>query len=123
VGNREEARRSVPLNSTISTRNVFIHDGRLYIVTDYHKSRSATDIFHLAARCLTTEVAELLLLYIAYIRPFANMLWNKISEIKNTNDGDYVFCDVARPLKSWDGNHLSEAMRRLSAKHHGCPSV
>jgi hypothetical protein len=96
-------------NSTTSMRNFFIHKGDLFAVTDYHKARSATGLSHSPARFLLPQVAQLAVIYIAYIRPFANTLYSQISGTQNATGGDYLVCDESLPNKSWDGKHLTRA--------------
>jgi hypothetical protein len=126
VGNRDEARRPVrsnfgrPRRSTLD-RNFFLYQGDIFIIVDYHKSRSATNLIRVVARCLPNEVAILVLLHLAYIRPFINFLYNETSEVKNPYDGDYLFCDVSQPTKSWHGKQLTKAMRQATEEHVGTP--
>ena len=106
-------------NSGTSTRNLFIHAGDLFYVTEYHKARSATNLSHVVARFLPESVAQLVVMFTAFIRPFANMIYNQISACQNQIDGDYLFCDESQPDQPWGGKQLTRAMQQSSNTYLG----
>lgn len=106
-------------NSMTPERNWFFYRGELFSWTGYHKARSATDLNHRPARFLPPQVTNLVLIYLAYIRPFANMLYSNISGTRNPTDGDYLFCDFSQPRQSWTGKELARALERTSTKYLG----
>jgi hypothetical protein len=106
-------------NSATTMRNVFIHCGDLFFVTDYHKARSITNLSHVVARFLPEPVARLVVIFIAFIRPFMNMIYNKISACQNTTDGDYLFCDELQLDQCWDGKQLTQALQQASHRYLG----
>jgi hypothetical protein len=59
-------------------------------------------------RHLPYRLAELLVIYIAYIRPFSNLFID--------SDGDYLFCSEDNNDKYWDGKKLSETLRESQAR-------
>ena len=64
-------------NSRQVMRNVFAYNGRLAIITEYHKARSRTNHAFYVVRFLPRLVSEILFRYLAYVRPFANSLVNE----------------------------------------------
>jgi hypothetical protein len=91
-------------NSTTLMRNVFIYNGDVVLVTDYHKARSATNLSHVVARFLPKAVGELVLIYIIYIRPFANMLYSHVSKVQNITDCDYLSASRHGPINPGGAN-------------------
>lgn len=63
-------------NSRQVMRNVFVHNGRLAIITEYHKARSHTNHAFYVVRVLPQLVSEIIFQYLAYVRPFTNSLVN-----------------------------------------------
>jgi hypothetical protein len=101
-------------NSILSMRNLFFIGGKLFYTTEYTKSRAANNHSYFVVRYLPPEVAQLVLLYITYIRPFSNFLYNQIAFTKNSTDGDYLFCSEESPDKCWEGEVLSDVLQRES---------
>ena len=101
-------------NSGSTLRNFFIIRGNAFFVIEYHKARAVTNHSYFVVRCLPPRVAELTVLYIAYIRPFSSLLYSQISFRQNSSDGDYLFCSDESPDKPWEGGQLSEALQRES---------
>ena len=101
-------------NSGTSTRNLFLHGGDLFYFTEYHKARSATNLSHVVARFLPEPVAQLVVIFIAFIRPFANFIYNEIVVCPNEIDGDYLFSDETQPGQPWEGKHLTRALQQVS---------
>jgi hypothetical protein len=101
------------------TRNFFIYNGHGLYTTEYHKARAWTNYSFYVVRYLPQRVTELALLYIAYIRPFACMLYSRRGE--TCNDAKYLFCSDKSLDKCWDGRVLTkilqkESMERLGSK-------
>jgi len=101
-------------NSVLSTRNFFVIGGNVFYTTEYTKSRAANNYSYFVVRYLPPAVAQLALLYITYIRPFSNFLYNQIAFTKNSTDGDYLFCSEESPDKCWEGDVLSDILQRES---------
>jgi len=106
-------------NSAFSLRNFFVISGKAFYVTEYHKARASTQYSYFVVRYLPRCLAELLVIYIAYIRPFCNLLFNQISVRKNSSDGDYLFCSEDSNDKCWNGKKLTEIMQRESGARSG----
>jgi hypothetical protein len=106
-------------NGSTSRRNLFIHGGDLFYVTEYHKARSATNLSHIVARFLPECVAQLVVSFIAFIRPFSDMLFSHISSNQNSTDGNYLFCEKPQPEEPWGGKHLSRILQQASQAHLG----
>jgi hypothetical protein len=101
-------------NNTSSARNVFIIGGDVFYVTEYHKTRAATNRSHFVVRYLPRIGEELFVLFIPSIRSFANLLFNQITFEKNSSDGDYLFCSEDKSDLCWEGQKPSETLQRES---------
>jgi hypothetical protein len=55
-----------------------------------------------------------MILYLAYVRPFANMVYNQITAFPNMDDSNYIFCSDKSPMISWDGRILSKTLQMIS---------
>lgn len=66
------------------------------------------------ARYLTDRLMRIMILYLAYVRPFANMIYNQIIIFPNMNDSDYIFCSDKSSMISWDGRILSRTLQVTS---------
>jgi hypothetical protein len=104
-------------NSSLTLRNIFVIRGNTYFVIEYHKARAVTNHSYFIVRCLPPGLAELLIVYLAYIRPFCNLLYSQISFRQNHSDGDYLFCSEENPDEPWEGRKLSEILQRESQVH------
>ena len=96
----------------LSARNTFIIGGNVFYIMEYHKTRAATNRSHFVVQYLPRKVRELLVLFIMFIRPFANLLFNQITFKKNSSDGDYLFSSEDKSDLCWKGQKLSETLQR-----------
>ncbi|KAF7944511.1 hypothetical protein EAE96_010902 [Botrytis aclada] len=55
-------------------RNIFVHNGKLAIITEYHKARSRTNHAFYVVRILPQLVSQMLFQYLVYIQPFTRSL-------------------------------------------------
>lgn len=106
-------------NSTFSRRNFFTVWGHGCYCTEYHKARASTNLSYFVVRFLPAEVTMLLLYYITYIRPFANMVYREMLCKAEATVSDYLFCSDETPHKCWDGDILSKTLQEESEKHIG----
>jgi hypothetical protein len=106
-------------NSTFSLRNFFVIGGNTFYATEYHKARASTNFSYFVVRYFPPCLAQLVVLYTAYIRPFCNLLFNQISFKKNSGDGDYLFCSEGSNDKCWDGKVLSRILQNESKARLG----
>ncbi|KAF7585811.1 hypothetical protein BBP40_010065 [Aspergillus hancockii] len=56
-------------NTATSQRNIFLSNGQVMIVTEYHKTRRRTARTHPVARFLPPAVGRLLVTYLVHVRP------------------------------------------------------
>jgi hypothetical protein len=64
-------------NATQSMRNVFVKEGRVMIVTEYHKSIAVADQVKVIPRFLPERVGRLLVVYLADVLPFHQLMDRK----------------------------------------------
>jgi superfamily II DNA helicase RecQ len=79
LGSGQQGRRSEFLglrwrNTTLTTRDLFLHDGQMLFILSYHKTRSQTNASRWPVRFLLPEVAQLVTQYLAIIQPFREFL-------------------------------------------------
>src|SRR6266496_5254810 len=101
-------------DSVLTRRNFFVIGGHGFYVTEYNKARACTNHSYFVVRYLPSEVTHLMLLYIAFIQPFCNLLHSQISLRKHKSDGDYLFCLEDSNDICWNGKQLSEVLQRES---------
>ena len=99
-------------NTNLTLRNFYVLNGEGFYSTEYHKARASTNYSFYIVRYLPDRLTELVLLYIAYIRPFARMLYSHGK--KNVPDLGYLFCSNSSPDKPWNGELLSEILQAES---------
>src|SRR5439155_19012379 len=63
---------------------------------------------------VSPNLSILLVLYIAYIRPFGNMIYSQTSTYKQGEDANYLFCLDESPQKCWNGKILSKTLQKES---------
>jgi hypothetical protein len=61
-------------NTTLATRELFLHDGQMLFVLSYHKTRSQSNASRWIARFLLPEVAQLVTLFLVLVQPFRTFL-------------------------------------------------
>ena len=79
-------------NTQNAKRNFYVMNGKAFFYTEYHKARSTLYVSYHIVRYLSRRVRELVVLYLAYVCPFANLLYNQKLVKRNEFDGDYIFC-------------------------------
>jgi len=106
-------------NSACSRRNFFIIQGHGLFTSEYHKARAATNFSYFVVRYLPDILSILTVLYIAYVRPFANMIYSQTLLYKHVDDGNYLFCSDESPQKCWNGKILSKTLQEESQARLG----
>lgn len=107
-------------NSTSCVRNIFIRNGRVAILTLYHKMMSKTGKTRPIWRFLPDRLGRLLIIYIWVVRPFAAMMDLLLNENSSQQQTTLLFsvdyylglgvrfrdcatsCDFVGTLRFWD---------------------
>ena len=104
-------------NTGLSSRNIFIYKGVVCYTTEYVKARSTTGFSHYVVRFLPKNVGEMVLIYLAFIRPFTNFLYNQIDgNGKNISNSNYLFSTDGKPDDCWDGKELKKVLSKESKR-------
>ena len=103
-------------NTGLSSRNIFIYKGVVCYTTEYVKPRSTTGLSHYIVRFLPKDVGEMVLIYLAFIRPFTNFLYSQIDGGRNVSDGSYLFSTDGKPEDCWDGKELKKVLSKESER-------
>lgn len=95
-------------NSITSSRNVFVINGRVAIITTYDKSVKRRGKIEYVFRCFPDQLSQVLAQYLVYVLPF--------SRVVAKTKGDFLFVDEQGP---WMGEQLSKGVAEATAKHVG----
>jgi superfamily II DNA helicase RecQ len=96
-------------NSAISSRNIFVINGRVAVVTTYDKSRKRRSKTEYVFRCFPDQLSQIIAQYLVYILPFTRV----VSKTK----GDFLF--AVEKEEPWIQDQLSTAVAVATAKHLG----
>ncbi|RFU71790.1 recq family helicase, partial [Trichoderma arundinaceum] len=106
------------VNGINRDRGVFIIDGEMVTVTQYHKSLAHFDSPKVIPRFLPPRVAQLMAMYFVYIRPLTDRWeaeqWALYGKTKPPSD--FIWHDENGP---WDGTRISKAMAKWSYHYMG----
>jgi mRNA degradation ribonuclease J1/J2 len=93
-------------NSIMSSRNVFIINGRVAVVTIYNKSIKRRGKIEYVFRCFPDRLSQVIIQYLVYVLLFSRV-------IKKTK-GDFLFADEQGP---WIGEQLSKGVAEAITKY------
>ena len=96
-------------NSGTSSRNLFMINGRVAVVTTYDKSRKRRGKTKYVFRCFPDQLSQIIVQYLVYVLPFTRV----VSKTK----GDFLF--AVEKDQPWIQDQLSEAVAVATAKHLG----
>ncbi|KUL81288.1 hypothetical protein ZTR_09156, partial [Talaromyces verruculosus] len=115
VGSGQQARRTEFLairwrNTLLHTRDLFLHDGQMLFILDYHKTRHRSNASRWPARFLLPEVAQLVTQYLVLVMPFRQWLHHKVHQ--DHSRASTPFCDYlwASSTTPWSEDHLTQAV-------------
>jgi superfamily II DNA helicase RecQ len=99
-------------------RNVFVIDGEVVLVTQYHKSLAHFDSPKVIPRFLPRRVGQLMVMYMVYIRPLTDRLEADRLELydKTAPPSDFIWHGEGGP---WESAHISSAMTRWTPCYTG----
>jgi len=95
-------------NSVTSSRNIFVINGRVAVVTTYDKSVKRRGKIEYVFRCYPDQLSQVIAQYLVYVLPF--------SRVVAKTKGDFLFADKQEP---WIKDQLSGAVAVATAKHLG----
>ena len=96
-------------NSIISSRNIFVINGRVAVVTTYDKARKRRGKTEYVFRCFPDQLSQIIIQYLVYVLPFTRVV--------EKTKGDFLFAgDKDEP---WIKDQLSGAVAVATAKHLG----
>lgn len=97
-------------NGFMQARNVYIIHGQVAVVTRYHKSQSQQDKPKIVPRFLPHRVAQLLVVYLAYVQPLQEFL-----SIMSRGSGwtEYIWGDQNG---TWETDRLTRIIARETQK-------
>jgi superfamily II DNA helicase RecQ len=95
-------------NSSTSSRNIFVINGRVAVVTTYDKTLKRRGKTEYIFRCLPDQLSQVIAQYLVYVLPFSRVI--------EKTKGDFLFADEHGP---WIKGQLSGAVAVATAKHLG----
>ncbi|KAF5544142.1 recQ family helicase [Fusarium napiforme] len=105
-------------NGITRDRSVFIIDGQVVLVTQYHKSLAHFDAPKVIPRFLPARVGQLLAMYMVYIRPFVDRLeadrMDRYGEMRAPSD--FIWQTKGDP---WQSPEMSSIMGKETQHHLG----
>lgn len=81
-------------NTTLTTRDLFLHDGQMLFILSYYKSRNQTNASRWPVRFLLPEVGQLITQYLAIVNPFREFLQK---ETGGPKPSDYLWSQGTDP--------------------------
>jgi len=96
-------------NSVTSSRNIFVINGRVAVVTTYDKARKRRGKTEYVFRCFPDQLSQVITQYLVYILLF--------SRVVEKTKGDFLF--TTNKDKPWIKDQLSRAVAVATAKHLG----
>ena len=107
------------VNGINRDRNVFIIDGQVVLVSQYHKSQAHFDSPKVIPRFLPDRVGQLMVAYIVYIRPLTDR-WEAeqwVSSGTMRASSNFIWqCDAGTQQSGW----MSQAMARWTQHYMSC---
>src|SRR5439155_12527113 len=91
-------------NGFLQDRNIYITDGRVVMITRYHKSQSQFDMPKVISRFLPWRVGQLMVVYLGYVRPFVEHL---TVQVHGSGFSDHVWADSRGP---WEIDRLTSVI-------------
>ncbi|KAI9654011.1 MAG: hypothetical protein M1829_001106 [Trizodia sp. TS-e1964] len=100
-------------NSTQFSRNIFVFQGLVAIVTCYDKSRTMRDSMHYIVRYLLQEVGLMVVEYLAYVRPFVTAIERGQPTHRSS---EYFWIGCKDPFKD---TYVTKIFKRMMQKYLG----
>ena len=101
-------------NSASTNRGIYIYGGAVAYITEHTKARKATNHEFYVVRYLPKDESELLVKYLAYIRPFAGML--RRSCYYQVQPRPILFSHAETANQPWTADRLTGMLKKLSMK-------
>ena len=100
-------------NAMQSMRNIFMKEGRVMVVTEYHKSMAMTDQLKVIPRFLPERVGKLLVIYLADVLPFRQLMDRKAAMLQSKG---FLWFKKGKP---WETDDMTKALTRESGSRMG----
>jgi predicted Fe-S protein YdhL (DUF1289 family) len=101
-------------NGPCTSRGVYIHGGLVAYVTRHWKARKSTNREFNVARYLPRADSLLIVYYLAYIRPFADMLSRRCCG--RERERRLLFASCEHPEQPWKVEMVTKALKKLTNK-------
>ena len=105
-------------NSSAAMRNIYVSNGQLFYMIEYHKARRTTNKSFFVVRYLPLQVGQMLFKYLVYVRPFVNLILRHQyggATLSENNKGALLFSNPQGTGSPWRSEILSQALRDSSS--------
>ena len=96
-------------NNEKSSRNIFVINGRVAVVTTYDKNRKRRGKNEYVFRCFPDQLSQVIAQYLVYVLPFTRVI--------QKTKGDFLF--AVEEEKPWIQDQLTAAVAVATTKHLG----
>jgi hypothetical protein len=96
-------------NSVTSSRNIFVINGRVAVVTTYDKARKRRGKTEYVFRCFPDQLSQVIVQYLVYVLPFTRVV--------QKTKGDFLF--AVEKDQPWIRDQLSRAVAVATANYLG----
>jgi len=100
-------------NGFLQDRNVYVMDGRVVMITRYHKSQSQYDTPKIIPRFLPWRVGQLMAVYLGYVQRFMEHL---TVQVQGLGWSDHVWANSKGP---WETDRLTSIITEKTARRLG----
>ncbi|KFZ18998.1 hypothetical protein V502_03895 [Pseudogymnoascus sp. VKM F-4520 (FW-2644)] len=101
-------------NTEQSLRNVFVLNGQIIIVFEYNKASASNNHSFYIVRYLSAELGRLVFQYLAYVRPFASFLSQRVGLVKGRHP-EFLFPDPGKRHKHLSSVQATQILRRITS--------
>lgn len=113
-------------NGATRARGIYVYDGFVVYLTRHHKAKRSTNREFYVVRFLPLRPGRIVYYYLAYIRPFTEMLQRE-DTVRVALRGapppksTFLFYSDQDPDKPWESRRLTAVLRKASSRTWGWP--
>ena len=98
-------------NAALAKRNIFVHDGYVLFILNYHKTLYQSNASRWPVRFLLPSVGELLVQFLVMVQPFRRWLKEEVSIPREVTEYLWAQSDSSQP---WRGDKMTRVLLRES---------
>lgn len=103
-------------NSASTERGIYLYEGSILYLTRHHKAKRSTNREFYVARFLPPRAGQVVFYYLAYIRPFVEMLQrDQCHSGASPAFCTLLFCSEGGTRKAWPASRLREVLQAATS--------